>query len=108
MKDSVNKFTRISTDITETDEPLIEPVIKKPEKPKDKGEKKHVTFADQVLDDTIGTEPLSAKPSDRKCTKGNLKKSSAVVKKNESFKNHSIPLIWLFFSTFISLTLVVG
>lgn len=104
---SVNKLTRSSKGSEGVTEHPLEPIIKDTTKPKDKSNPKHVTFADQVLDDSIGADPLETKASnDRKCPKGKLQKSSTGAKKNNALKNHSISLIWLFFSSFLLIILV--
>lgn len=102
LKESTNKPTRsIDGNLNET-----EPFIRNTVKPKDKSKKKHVTFSDQVLDDTIGADPLDAKSDDRKCTQRKLKKTSTGIK-NNSFNKYSISLFWLFTAYFLSLMFVI-
>lgn len=100
LKESTKKLIRSNDGSSNGTEP-VKPIIRKTVKPKDKSKNKRVTFSDQILDSTIGTDPLDAKSADRKCTQEKLKTSSAGIK-NNSFNKYSIPLFWILYVYFVS------
>ena len=54
-----------------------EPIIKNPSKDKKHSGTKHVKFSDQVLDDSIGAEPLDSNAIDNNCSRKGLKKGTS-------------------------------
>lgn len=83
-------------------------IIKRPEKPRVSNDRKRVTFADQVLDDTVGAEPLDTKITAKNRKNGGAQKLSA--QDDGKFKSNSsntivpymsflglLPLLFMFF-----------
>lgn len=86
-KDSEAKIVRTSAQSIPSDKeiekepvPVTGSIIKKP---KSRRSSKRVKFADQVLDDSIGSEPLDSKDVEIKSTRGKeVKQKPNVEKKN--------------------------
>ena len=102
LKNNAKKLNRSNDSIINGNRP-IEPIIKNSMKPKDR-KSRRVTFADQVLDDKIGTEPLDVKLPNHTCTQGDLRKAD---KENNSFKNLSFPNIKISAACFFFLILAI-
>ena len=82
------KIVRTSTqsipsdkDIDKEPAPVTRSIIKKP---KNQSSSKRVKFADQVLDDSIGAEPLDSKDVEIKSKGKELKQKPNIAKKNDA------------------------
>lgn len=103
LSESSNKIVPNSmNDGLKTGSP-IESNLKNPSKPKSKLKKKHVTFVDQTLDETIGAEPFEDKILEQKSDDLNLKKSS----NNSSFNYYPIAHFTLLLTSFSVLILII-
>lgn len=73
-------------------------IIKGPEKPRTSNDRKRVTFADQILDDSIGAEPLDSNVTTKKSKKRvrNLSTNKRDKKSNPNFSAMVLPHIQLF------------
>lgn len=100
LKESMNKLTSSNDGNSNTNEPA-KPIFRNTVK-----KKKRVTFSDQALDETIGTEPLVSKPADQKCYQEKLKKSSTCVN-NNSFSMCSIWPLWILSIYILSLIFTI-
>ncbi len=69
-------------------------IIKRPEKPRISNDRKRVRFADQVLDDTVGAEPLDSKITTKWTKKENRNMQDGKFKSNDS--NTVVPYMKLF------------
>lgn len=100
-KDSEAKIVRTSAQSIPSDKeiekkpvPVTGSIIKKP---KTQRSSKRVKFADQVLDDSIGTEPLDSKDVEIKSTRGKeVKQKPNVEKKNGASQCKSTLALTLF------------